>query len=222
MSTHASCFLIVLAVFGIPSAFGVEVTGKVKLLESARDRKPVVVVYAEQLGEHEPPKPGHYELKQQGKMFIPHVLAVPVGSTVTFPNEDPIFHNVFSLTRPGPFDLGLYRSGDSKTRVFTKPATYRVFCNIHPQMTALLLVLPTPFIAEVGSGGAYRLDLPPGRYRLVAWSEHSEPAGEELVVETNSTSAPEMTLDESKFVEIPHKNKYGQDYPASAYEAGKR
>ncbi|MFL6415120.1 MAG: hypothetical protein ACJ74Y_05555 [Bryobacteraceae bacterium] len=203
-------------------AFATEISGKVNLLQGSHDRKPMVVVYAEPLGEHEPPKPGHYELKQQGKTFIPHLLAIPVGSSVTFPNEDPIFHNVFSLTRPGPFDLGLYRSGDAKTRVFSKPATYRVFCNIHPQMTALLLVLPTSFIAEASAGGTYRLDLPPGRYRLVAWSEHSEPATQEVLVESTALSAPELTLDESKFVEMPHKNKYGQDYPASAYEAGKR
>jgi plastocyanin len=181
----------------------------------------VIVVYAEQVGEHEPPKPGHYELKQHSKTFLPHILAVPVGSAVTFPNDDPIFHNVFSLTRPGPFDLGLYRAGDSKTRVFNKPAIYRVFCNIHPQMSALLLVLPTSFIAETDAGGSYRMDLPPGRYRLSAWSEHSEPITEEVSVETAPLSAPELTLDESKFVEMPHKNKYGLDYPASAYEPGK-
>jgi hypothetical protein len=66
------------------------------------------------------------------------------------------------------------------------------------------------------------MDLPPGRYRLNAWSEHSEPATEELSVESTAVTAPELTLDESKYVEVPHKNKYGQEYPASAYENGKR
>jgi len=206
----------------ITGAFGTQLTGRIKLLQGADDRKRVIVVYAEPLGEQEPPKPRHYELKQQGKTFIPHVLAIPVGSSVTFPNDDPIFHNVFSVTRPGPFDLGLYRAGDSKTRVFTKPAIYRVFCNIHPQMNALLLVLPSSFIAEANAQGMYRLDLPPGRYRLSAWSERSEPATEEVAVESTAVSAPELTLDESKFVEMPHKNKYGLDYPASAYETGRR
>jgi plastocyanin len=206
----------------ITGAFGTEVSGRIKLLQGSDDGKRVIVVYAEPLGEHEPPKPGHYELKQQGKTFIPHVLPIPVGSTVTFPNDDPIFHNVFSMTRPGPFDLGLYRAGDSKTRVFTKPNLYRVFCNIHPQMSALLLVLPTSFIAEANTQGMYRMDLPPGRYRLSAWSERSEPATEEVSVESTAVTAPELALDESKFVEMPHKNKYGQDYPASAYEGGKR
>jgi plastocyanin len=198
-------------------AFGSEVSGRVKLLPSSEDRKRVIVVYAEPLSEHEAPKPGHYELKQHGKTFIPHVLAVPMGSSVTFPNEDPILHNVFSLTRPGPFDLGLYRAGDSKTRVLAKPATYRVFCNIHPQMSALLLVLPTSFIAEANADGMYHMELPPGRYRLSAWSERSEPVTEEVSVESSPVRAPELTLDESKYVEMRHKNKYGQEYPATAY-----
>jgi plastocyanin len=206
----------------ITCAFPGEVTGRINVLKGAADPKRVIVVYAEQLGEHESPKPGHYELKQQEKTFIPHILAIPVGSSVTFPNDDPIFHNVFSMTRPGPFDLGLYRAGNSKTRVFTKPAIYRVFCNIHPQMSALLLVLPTSFITETNAQGMYRMDLPPGLYRLSAWSERSEPVTEEVSVESTSVSAPVLTLDESKSVEMPHKNKYGQDYPASAYDPGKR
>jgi plastocyanin len=198
------------------------VSGRIKLVQESANRKPVVVVYAEQLGEHEAPKPGHYELKQHSKTFIPHVLAVPVGSTVTFPNDDPIFHNVFSLSRPGPFDLGLYRAGDSKTKVLNKPAIYRVFCNIHPQMSALVLVLPTSFITETDPQGNYRIDLSPGAYRLSAWSERSDPVTEEISVASAPLKVPEITLDESKFVEMQHKNKYGQDYPASAYEPGKR
>jgi hypothetical protein len=167
---------------------------------------------------------GLFVFMQREKSFVPHVLAVPVGSVVTFPNNDPIFHNVFSLSRPMPFDLGLYRAGDSKTRVFTQPAIYRVFCNIHPQMSALLLVLPTSFITEANAKGSYRMEVPPGQYRLTAWSERSQPATvtADVSVESAAFKAPEMTLDESKFVEIPHKNKYGQDYPPSAYETLKR
>jgi plastocyanin len=203
------------------SGFGTEISGRIKL-QGSEGRQQMVVVYAEPLGEHDAPKPGHYELKQQGKTFIPHVLAVPVGSSVTFPNEDPIFHNVFSLTRPGPFDLGLYRAGDAKTRIFSKPAVYRVFCNIHPQMSALLLVLPTSFIAEANIDGKYHMDLPPGKYRVSAWSELSDPVSEEVSIESNAASAPDLTLDGSRYVEMRHKNKYGQEYPASAYDPGKR
>lgn len=206
------------ALLYVAAAFGTEVTGHVRLIQGAPRGHSTVIVYAESLEEHVPPKPGHYELQQRGKTFIPHVLAIPVGSSVTFPNEDPIFHNVFSLSRPAPFDLGLYRAGASKTRVFTEPGIYRVFCNIHPQMSALLLVLPTSWITETKADGAYRMDLPPGRYRVTAWSERSQAASVQVDIQSSSCNAPDIVLDESKFVEIPHKNKYGQDYPASAYE----
>jgi plastocyanin len=213
---------IVFALCCITGSSAAELTGQVQLLQGAEHGRSMIVVYAEPLGPHDPPKPGHYQLKQREKTFVPHILAVPVGSSVTFPNNDPIFHNVFSLSRPGPFDLGLYRAGDSKTRVFTQPAIYRVFCNIHPQMSALVLVLPTSWITEANAEGGFRLEVPPGRYRLCAWSERSQPASVDVTVESASVNAPELTLDESKFVEIRHKNKYGQDYPASAYETLKR
>jgi plastocyanin len=215
---------IFIALFCAAGASGTELSGHIQVIEGSERGNPEIVVYAEPLGEHAPPKSGHYELKQRDKTFVPHVLAVLVGSVVTFPNNDPIFHNVFSLSRPMPFDLGLYRAGDSKTRVFTQPAIYRVFCNIHPQMSALLLVLPTSFITEANAKGSYRMEVPPGQYRLTAWSERSQPATVtvDLSVEAAAVKAPEITLDESKFVEIRHKNKYGQDYPANAYETLKR
>jgi len=200
------------------SAPGAQVSGRV-MVTGRGDRSPAVTfVYAQALGGQMPVRPGHFKLAQQNKSFQPRALAVPAGSTVDFPNLDPIFHNVFSLSRPGPFDLGLYRAGASKSRVFNEPTVYRVFCNIHPQMTALIAVLPTSFIAEAGASGGYRLDLPAGRYRLTAWSERSQPASAEITVSEAAVSAPDLTLDESKFVELSHKNKFGQDYPKSAYD----
>ena len=201
---------------------GMEVTGRVRRLEDKERDSSAVVVYAEALDDQTPPKPGHYELKQKDKTFVPHVLAIPDGSTVSFPNDDPIFHNVFSLSRPAPFDLGLYRAGEAKTRVFQQPSIYRVFCNIHPQMSALILVLPTSWITEANPQGVYHLGLPAGRYRLTAWSERSLPASEEVTVESSPIVAPDLTLNESRFVEMAHKNKYGQDYPPSAYAAERR
>jgi plastocyanin len=208
------------AFFCAAGAFGTELSGHIQVLEGSERGNSETVVYAEPLGEHAPPKPGHYELKQRNKTFVPHVLAVPAGSVVAFPNNDPIFHNVFSLSRPAPFDLGLYRAGESKTRIFTQPAIYHIFCNIHPQMSALLLVLPTSFITEANAQGMYRMEVPPGQYRVTAWSERSQPATVtvDVSVESVAVKAPEMTLDESKFVEIPHENKYGHDYFPSTYE----
>ena len=198
-----------------------QVNGTIKV-NGQSGRAPVtVVVYAEPLGQSVPSKPGRFKLAQQNKSFSSKILAIPAGSTVDFPNLDPIFHNVFSLSRPASFDLGLYRAGASKSRVFAEPATYRIFCNIHPQMTAVVLVLPTPYITQREGAGAYRLDLPSGRYRVTAWSERAQSASTEITVAEDVSSIPDLTLDESKYVELPHKNKFGQDYPKSAYDPTK-
>ena len=105
---------------------------------------------------------------QKNKTFQPRVLAVPVGSTVEFPNNDGIYHNVFSLSTPQPFDLGLYRSGESPSRTFTAPGIYRVFCNIHPQMSAVLVVAPTATSPLPHPTGDTCSILPSGRFRVTA------------------------------------------------------
>jgi plastocyanin len=178
------------------------------------------IVYAEPL-QGGRPEAVRFKMTQKNKSFVPHVLAIPVGSTVTFPNDDAIFHNVFSLSRPAPFDLGLYREGASKNITFTTPATYHVFCNIHPQMSATILVVPTSYITEADGAGNYRLNLPAGRYKLTAWSERAEPSTVEVTVGGDALDLPEIVLDESKFVDTLHKNKFGQDYPKSAYDPKK-
>ncbi len=207
-----------LAALGCIPAEGGELTGRVRVTGRAVHAAVVTIVYAERLDSRVPASPKHFKLLQKNKSFSPRVLVVPVGSSVEFINEDQIFHNVFSLSPPGPFDLGLYRAGQSKTRTFNEPALYRVFCNIHPQMTALVLAVPTPFITTADAAGKYQLDLPPGRYRITAWSERAREATAEVSVSSGAAEAPELTLDESHFVELPHKNKYGEDYPKKAYE----
>ncbi len=123
------------------------------------------VVYAEPLSGSAPARTaGPFPITQRNKTFTPRVLGVPVGAVVQFPNEDGLFHNVFSLSPGHAFDLGLYRSGASKSRTFATAGVVRVFCNIHPQMTALVVVARTPWIVNAGADGAFRLDLPPGRY----------------------------------------------------------
>ncbi|HEY3128722.1 MAG TPA: hypothetical protein VGL91_04650, partial [Acidobacteriota bacterium] len=88
----------------------------------------------------------------------------------------------------------------------------------HPEMAAIILVLPTPFITEGDIHGNYRLDLPPGQYRLTAWSERSQSATTEIKVAGGAVSVPDLVLDESEFVGMPHKNKFGQDYPGTIYD----
>ena len=206
--------LVLVALLALPAGAH-DVTGQVRVTGRA-DNSVKTIVYAEPLSGQPATRPKRTRLAQKDKSFTPRVVAVTAGSTVDFPNEDPIFHNVFSLSQPVPFDLGLYRAGASKSRAFAQPATYRVFCNIHPEMTAVLLVLPTDYIAEATADGSFKLDLPSGRWRITAWSERAQPVSVEVTV-SGATAAPEITLDESKFVELPHKNKFGQDYSKGAY-----
>lgn len=200
------------------SARAADVSGHVRISGRPKQATVTTVVYAEPLDGRAPARSKRVKLLQRNKAFSPRVLAIPVGSTVDFVNEDLIYHNVFSLSPPTPFDLGLYRAGASKTRVFNEPTTFRVFCNIHPDMAAVVLVVPTPFITEADASGNFRLELPPGRYRITAWSERAQPVSVEVTVGNGPVTAPELPLDETQFVELPHKNKYGQDYPATAYD----
>jgi plastocyanin len=204
------------AAAGHANANASAVTGTVRVQSAAGAQPSTAVVYAEPLDGAAPRKPGTFSLAQKGKAFVPRVLAVPVGSTVTFPNQDLIYHNVFSLSAPTPFDLGLYRDGASKSQTFTQPATYRVFCNIHPQMTALIAVVPTSYVTLADANGAFSLDLPPGRYKLTAISERAAMTSQEIKVGATGLAAPAMTLDETQ-IQTTHKNKFGQDYPKEAW-----
>jgi plastocyanin len=176
------------------------------------------LVYAERTDAAAPRQGGRFALRQKNKTFTPRLLGVPVGSVVAFPNDDIIFHNVFSLSGPQPFDLGQYRSGESQSRTFTQAGSYRVFCNIHPNMSAVILVVPTPYVAITDANGRFVLDLPPGRYRLTAVSERAGPASIEVTAESGATQAEPLTLDETAWVAIQHKNKFGKDYPAASYK----
>jgi len=193
-------------------------TGVVRTVVRAGATPAPAIVYAEPIDTPAPRAPRRITLGQKNKTFQPRVLVVPVGSTIEFPNHDGIYHNVFSLSGPQPFDLGLYRAGETRTRSFTSPGTYRVFCNIHPQMTAIIVVVPTSFTAMASSDGRFTLDLPPGRYRITALSERASPASVEATSTAGASVAPEIALDESAWVSAPHKNKFGKDYPAAAYQ----
>jgi plastocyanin len=198
-------------------AAGEPLTGRVEWKTRANTTPAPAVVYAEPLDRAAPASPGKGTLQHRNKTFIPHVVAVPAGSTIAFPNDDPIFHNAFSLSAPEPFDMGLYRAGASKQRAFTTPGVYHVFCNIHPQMAAFVVVAPTPYVTVTDQDGAWRLDVPPGRYRVTALSERAAPATVEVSV-SGSATADGLVLDESAFVATPHLNKFGKPYPKDAYK----
>jgi plastocyanin len=132
------------------------------------------VVYLESapMGAFDRPDPGRATVDQRNETFVPHVLAVTIGTRVEFPNHDGIYHNVFSLSKAARFDLGRYAAGKSKSVVLDRPGIVRVFCEIHSHMNAFILVFSHPFFALTDEQGRYHLDnVPPGRYNLIAWNE---------------------------------------------------
>ena len=207
-----------LMIVGGERAFAEQLSGKVETRVHEGGAAATAVVYAEPLDQAAPVRTGTFTVAQKNKSFAPHVLGVPRGSVVTFPNEDAIFHNVFSLSPPQPFDLGLYRAGQSKTRTFTHPAIYHVFCNIHPQMAAFLVVAPSPWVTTTAPDGSWRLELPAGRYRITALSERAPPVSIEVTVAAQPGQPSVLTLEETKSVQTDHMNKFGKPYPASAYK----
>jgi plastocyanin len=215
------------------------VTGRVELRDSRErsvrsksDYSGVVVwlespeaissVPARVLGTPEP----HAKMIQKGKAFIPHVLAVTVGSVVDFPNLDPIFHNAFSVYDGQVFDIGLYPPGSSRSIRFTRPGFVRVFCNIHSTMSAVIAVMNTSLFAISKKDGRFQIDdVPQGVYELLVFHERAteatlEAIRQRLTVNQDANEVPEIRISEAGYLAIPHKNKYGQDYTPAPDDGG--
>ena len=165
--------------------------------------------------------PAHARMVQKDKTFTPHVLAIPVGSTVDFPNFDPIFHNVFSNYDGQLFDLGLYPPGKSKSVMFTTAGIVRVFCNIHASMSAVIAVLDTRYFDTTKKDGSFVIqNVAEGDYRLRVFHERATPATLDAltrkitVTESENAPLPPISISESGYLTIPHLNKFGHDYPA--------
>ena len=149
------------------------------------------------------------------KRFDPHVLVVSRGSTVSFPNVDPIYHNAFSRTPGSEFDLGLYRRGAARAFTFRSAGLVRLYCNIHAEMAAYVLVLdPEDAFTVAAADGSFRLaDLRAGPQAVHVWSEKG--GEKELTVDVGAPGAAplEIVLDATSYRPMPHKNKFGKDYP---------
>jgi len=147
---------------------------------------------------------------------------VPINSAVLFPNQDPFFHNVFSVYEGTRFDLGLYESGTSREVRFTRPGPSYIFCNIHPEMSAVIMVMTTPYYATSDTEGNYAIEnVPPGEYELSVWYESAQPEQlkqltRRVTVTAPSTHLQAMTVLAASSLAINHKNKYGQDYEGKA------
>ena len=157
------------------------------------------------------------QLVQKNKMFHPSLLVIPVGGKVEFPNRDPFFHNVFSLFEGKRFDLGLYEGGTTRFVQFDKPGVSFIFCNIHAEMSAVVVALATPYYAISDSHGDLSIpNVPPGRYDLQVFHASVPPEdlralSREITVSPGVTSLGTFTLVETDLT-LAHKNKYGRDY----------
>jgi plastocyanin len=135
------------------------------------------------------------ELRQRDETFVPHVLPVLVGTTVQFPNDDPIFHDVFSLSSPKAFDLQRYPKGTSRSVQFPKAGVVEVFCHIHADMSAYILVLDNPFFVIPDAQGRFALDgVPEGDYHLIAWYERTHPVSVRVHVSAGHTTTQPMLI----------------------------
>jgi len=216
--------------FGVAGAQEVTLTARVELLHhgnsaTSHQAGNVVVWLMPASGAVRPaayrPPAQKPRLVQHNKSFEPHVVVVPVGSVVAFPNHDPFFHNVFSLFEGKRFDLGLYEAGSTRDVHFDKPGISYIFCNIHPEMSGVVVALDTPYYGTSDPQGQVVIaNVPSGKYTLRVWYESALPETLRAMTREITVSKSSSTLGVLRVVEAnlpnPHKNLYGQDYePAS-------
>jgi plastocyanin len=153
-------------------------------------------------------------IAMHGREFRPHVAIVLAGGSVAFPNEDPFSHNVFSNMDVGPFDLGLYRRGTTRTATFGRPGVYPIYCNIHSMMVSFVLAVPSPWATQPDDAGRFSLrGVPAGRYIIHAWHEHgAHEITRDIVVSEAGLDAVPLVIDARTYVEAPHLNKFGRPY----------
>lgn len=170
-----------------------------------------VVVYA--VGFEQQPPSVVPKMTSKDRQFLPRVLPITVGQRVDFPNADAFFHNVFSLSKARKFDLGQYKKGSSKDKAFPRKGIIEVYCNIHPQMSATILVLPNRAHAVTDKQGRYTItDVPPGTWRVFAYSRHAQlPSKGSATVVAGRPAAVDFSINETRLT-FAHKNKYGEDY----------
>jgi len=179
-----------------------------------------VLVYI--VGFDEPASGAPVVVKQVGKKFLPDLVALTAGGTVAFPNGDPFLHNVFSPTNERVFDLGSYKQGDSRSRTFPRRGVVDVYCNIHPEMSATVVVLPNTRYAFADASGHFQIDhVPPGTWTLFAFSRQAvQPVSTKITVAADGAVEANLKLDEAPR-ELTHLNKYGEKYrPTTVYPPG--
>jgi plastocyanin len=213
--------LLLLAV----AASSADVSGTVELADSrdsnVRKKRNFsgVAIWLESQNAAPAVKSGTFTITQRGKRFSPHVTIVPIGSTVDFPNFDPIFHNAFSNFAGQPFDTGLYPPGTTRKVKFHRTGIVRVFCNIHSTMSAVIVVVNSSYAALTEPSGAFRIkDVAPGEYTLKIWHERATEASLEklsrrITVDAEGQTSVALKISEAGYLPVPHLNKHGVEYP---------
>ena len=166
------------------------------------------------------PAPATPAVTSRDKRFDPRIIAVSTGTRVKFPNVDNIYHNAFSLSPGNTFDMGLYRRGASRDAVLKNPGIVRVYCNIHPDMAASVVVVEGNAFSVVLPDGSYRIDgIPAGRHEAHIWSDV---AGEQVVTlefEAGRATSWSPELDATRYKRVAHTNKHGKAYPKARNDA---
>jgi plastocyanin len=208
-----------------PGAPAATLAGKVVLVKDGVEQKDAsnAVVWIEGARQAAGGAAARGEMKSSSKRFAPRVVAVSTKATVEFPNADPIYHNAFSVSGANRFDLGLYRSGASRSKAFEEPGLVRVYCNIHPQMVGFVMVVDSDFVALTGADGAFRFEgVPPGPWIVKAWHEEAGEVSQTVDARSGDAAPLQIRLDLSGFKPAPHKNKYGKDYKPQAENEDER
>jgi len=153
-------------------------------------------------------------IEMHGREFRPHVTIVQAGGSVAFPNEDPFSHNVFSNVDLGPFDLGLYRRGATRSAIFGRVGVYPIYCNIHSMMVSFVVAVPSPWATQPDENGHFSLrGVPAGRYLVHAWHERgAREVTREIVVPPSGVESLPLVIDARTYVDAPHLNKFGRPY----------
>jgi plastocyanin len=203
--------------------FAHDVSGTVQVILKGDQKKTdlsSVIVYLDSTSESKIPSElvnKNFTMATRNKQITPRVLAVPLGASVQFPNFDSIFHNLFSVSAPNQFDLGIYKSGDSKAQIFRNPGIVKIFCNVHPQMSATIVVNTTPYSTIADAKGNFDLgQIPNGTYDVKAYTEEGQTS--ERITVGDMPQKVHLSIDARNFKKLRHKNKFGKDYSTNEDE----
>ena len=220
MRIFGTGILMLLGLGTLASAGAADLQGRITLVSTVpdaglQDASDTVVFFKPDAPVRVRPLAGELTMTMQGKSFVPHVLPITAGSVVRFANADPILHNVFSTSANNDFDMGLYGHGPGKTKAFGHPGLVRVYCNVHHEMFAYILVLDTPYFAAVGADGGFDLHgLPVGPGVITLWNPRGEVWRQHLDALPAAPLALQLKVNRYGIPE--HFNKFGKPYDKNA------